>query len=69
MTLTYLGQTRQIDEGQVEDVGGVDFEVNGLAVDAFVVSSDPGRLVLNLSLDVGEVCEPPVGDVGELGPL
>jgi hypothetical protein len=50
-------------------VGGVDLEVDGLPVDALVGASNPGRLVLDLTLDVGKVCEFPVGDVVELGPF
>jgi hypothetical protein len=65
----YLCQTRQIDQRQVEDVGRVDLEVDGLAVDAFVAAGYTRRLILDFSLDVAEVCEPPVGNVMELCPL
>lgn len=47
----------------------VDFEVNGLSVDALVAASNPGGFIFNLSLDIGKVIEPPVGDVMELSPL
>jgi hypothetical protein len=47
----------------------VDLEVDGLSVDALVVTGNTGRLVLNLALDVAKVVEPPVGDMVELCPL
>lgn len=47
----------------------VDFEVDGLPVDALVGSRDPRGFILDLSLHVGEVVEPPVWNVMELGPL
>jgi hypothetical protein len=48
---------------------GVDLEVDGLAIDAFVVSRNPRGLILDLPLDVAEVVEPPVRDVVKLSPL
>ena len=48
---------------------GVDLEVDGLAIDALVVSRNPRSLILDLPLDVAEVVEPPVRDVVKLGPL
>jgi hypothetical protein len=67
--VTNLGQTRQINQSQVEDMRRVDFEVDGLPVDALVGSRDPRGFILDLSLHVGEVVEPPVWNVMELGPL
>ena len=65
----YLGQTREINKRQVEDMGRIDFEVDWLSVDALIRSCNSGRLVFNLALNVGKVCEFPVGDVVELGPF
>lgn len=67
--MTNLGQTRQIDQRQTQDVGRVDFQVNGLPVDALVVSCYPRSLVLDLALDVGKVVEALAGNVEELSPL
>jgi hypothetical protein len=47
----------------------VDLEVDGLSVDALVVSCDSGRLVLDLAPDLGEVVVSPPGDVEELSPF
>jgi hypothetical protein len=66
---SYLGQTGQVDERQAEHVRRVDLEVDGLAVDALVVSCYPGRLVLNLAPDLGEVVVPPAWDVEKLAPF
>jgi len=46
-----------------------DLEVDGLAIDALVVSCDSRRLVLNLSLDIAKIIESPVRDVMEFSPL
>ena len=66
---TNLGQTRQINQRQVQDVGRVDFEVDGMAVDALIVTRNSCSLILNFSLDIGKVRKPPAWDVDELGPL
>jgi hypothetical protein len=66
---SYLGQTGQVDKRQAEHVRRVDLEVNGLPVDALVVACYPGRLVLNLAPDLGEVIVPPTWDVEELSPF
>lgn len=50
-------------------MGRVDLEVDGLAVDSLVGTGDSRRLVLNLPLDVGKVCEATARDVMELCPL
>jgi hypothetical protein len=50
-------------------MGRVDFQVHGLTVDALVVSSDSGRLVLNLPLDLTEIVETTTGNVVELSPF
>lgn len=50
-------------------MGRVDFEVDGLPVDALVVASYPRGLILNLTLDVAKVCKPSVRNVDELGPF
>ena len=65
----YLCETRQINQGEVKDVGRVDLEVDGLTVDALVATGYSRRLVLDLPLDVAEISEPPVGNVMKLGPL
>jgi hypothetical protein len=66
---TDLCETGQIDQGQTENMGRVDFQVHGLTVDALVVSSNSGRLVLNLSLDLAKVVEATTRDVVELSPF
>ena len=47
----------------------VDFEVDGLSVDALVASCYPGRLVLDLPLDLAEVVKFTARDVTKLAPL
>ena len=47
----------------------VNLEVYGLPVNAFVISSDPRRLILNLSLHILKLCKSTVGDMMELGPF
>lgn len=69
MDNTRLGQTGQINEGETENVWRIDFEVDGLAVDAFVAAGYPGRLILNLSLDLAKVVELASRDVAEFTPL
>jgi hypothetical protein len=48
---------------------GVDLQVDGLSVDALVVSCYPCRLVLDLASDLGEVVELPPWDMQELSPF
>jgi hypothetical protein len=48
---------------------GVYFEVDGLPVDALIVTSYPGRLILDLSFYVLEVCKPTIGDMVKLCPF
>ena len=50
-------------------MGGVDFEVDGLSVDALVAAGDSCGFILNFSLDIGEISEASVRDVMELSPL
>lgn len=47
----------------------VDFEVDGLPVDALVVARYSGCLVLDFALDLLEVVEPSSGNVIELAPF
>jgi len=68
-TKTDLCETRQIDQGQTKNMRRVDLEVDGLTVDALVVSSNSGRLVLNLPLDLTKVVEATTRDVIELSPF
>lgn len=65
----HLCETRQIDQSQTKNMGRVDLQVDGLAVDALVVSSDSSSLVLNLSLDLAKVVEATARNVVELSPL
>lgn len=67
--VAHLGQTWQIDESQVEDIWRVDFEIDGLSVDALVRSCHTRGLVLDLTLDIGEVCELSAGDMVEFCPF
>jgi hypothetical protein len=48
---------------------GVNFEIDGLPVDALVVTSYPGCLILDLSFHVLEVREPTIRDVMKLCPF
>lgn len=48
---------------------GVDFEINGLSVDALVVSCYPCCLGLDFTLNLGEVVESPTRNVQKLGPF
>lgn len=50
-------------------MGGIDLEVDGLSVDALVRAGHTRGLVLDLTLDIREVCELPAGDVMELCPF
>jgi hypothetical protein len=65
----HLGQTWQIDQSQAQDVRGVDFEVDGLSVDALVRACDPVGLVFNLPLDFLEIVESTARNVVELSPF
>lgn len=67
--MPYLCETGQVNQCEVEDVRGVDLEVDGLTVDALVAAGYTRRLVLDLTLDIAKVSEPPVRDVMKLGPL
>ena len=66
---TYLCKTRQIDQGQAQNMRRVDLEVDRLSIDAFVITRYPSRLCFDLALDLGEVVEPPSGLVEELAPF
>jgi hypothetical protein len=48
---------------------GVDLEVDGLPIYAFVAPSYPRGLVLNLAFYIAKIVEPPIGNVMELGPF
>lgn len=48
---------------------GIDLEVDGLPVDALVVSCYPRGLILDLALDLGEVVELPPWNMEELSPF
>ena len=65
----YLCEAGQIYESEVENVGGVDLQVNGLSIDALVAARHSCRFVFDLALDIGEVAEPSVGHMVELGPF
>ena len=47
----------------------VDLEVNRLSVDTLVGASNSRCLILDFSLDITKICEPPAGDMVELCPL
>ena len=47
----------------------VDLQVDGLSIDALVVSRDACRLILNLPFDVGKVVESSTGDMMKLCPF
>ena len=48
---------------------GVNLEINGLAVDALVITGNSGGLAFNLPLHIRKVCEAAAGDVMKLCPL
>ena len=64
-----FGQTRQVYQGEVQNMRGIYLEVDGLPVDAFIHAGDPGRFVLDLALDIRKVREAPFRNVVELCPL
>jgi len=66
---TRLRQSWQINKRETEDMRRVNLEIDGLPIDALVVSSYSCSLILNLPLDVLKVCEPPSHQVVELGPF
>lgn len=66
---TYFCKTREIHQGEVENVRRIDLEVDGLASDALIVAGYSSRLIFNLALDVAKVGVAPVGDVVELAPF
>lgn len=67
--MTNLCETRQVDKSQAEDMRGVDFKIDGLSVNAFVVSCYPSCLVLNLAPDFGKVVEASTRNMKELSPF
>lgn len=69
VSTTHLCQSRQINQGQAQDVWRVDLEVDGLSVDALVVSCYPGCLGLDLASNLGEVVESPSRMVEKLAPF
>lgn len=68
-SIFYLCETWQVDQSQVKNIRRVDLKVDRLAIDAFVVSSYPRGLVLDLPLDIAKIVEASVGYVMELSPL
>jgi hypothetical protein len=64
-----LCKSWQVNQRQVQHIGREDLQADGLAADALVATSDPGRLVLDLALDIAKVGKPPVVNVVELGPF
>jgi hypothetical protein len=66
---TDLCKTGQIDQSQTKNMGRVDLQIDGLTVDTLVISSDSGRLVLNLPLDLAKIVEATARDMVELSPL
>ena len=67
-TPTYLGQTGQIDECQVENFRTIDPQVDREFADPLVLSSNPKGLSLNLLSNFAKIGEPAVG-VQELAVL
>jgi len=64
-----LCKTGEVNQGQVQDVGRKNLEVDGLAVYALIGACHSCGLILDLALDVFKICEAPVWDVMELGPF
>jgi len=69
ITSTDFCQARQIDQRQAEHVGREDFQVDGLSIDALVISCYSRRFVLNLASDLGEVVKLASRHVEELAPF
>jgi len=65
----YLGQTRQINQRQTQDMWRVYLEIDGLTVDPLVGSCYSRRLILDFPLDILEVCELAPRDMMELCPF
>jgi hypothetical protein len=68
-SITNLGQTRQIDQCQAEDVWRVDLQIDGLAIDALVIPCYPRCLRLNFTLNLGEVVHPPTRHMKKFPPF
>lgn len=66
---TYLCQTREIDQGQIENMRGVDLEVDGLSINPLVTSSDPRSLIFDFPLDIRKVGKSSVGNMVKLCPF
>ena len=69
MVLAYLGETREVYKREVENMGGIYLQVDGLSVDCFVVACHPRCFVLDFAFDIREVGKSPVRNVMELGPF
>lgn len=67
--VTNLCESRQVNQRQVQNLGGEDLQIDGLAVDALVTAGDPGGLVLDLPFDIAKVIESTAGNVVEFGPF
>lgn len=65
---THLCQTREIYQGQVENVRAVYPQRNRELANAFVLACHPERLLLNFLPNFVEICEPLV-DMQELAPF
>lgn len=66
---TNLCQARQIHQRQAQNMRRVDFEIDGLPVNALVVSCYPRCLVFDFAPNLGEVVEAAAWDVKELCPF
>ena len=65
----HLGHSGQIDEGQRQDVGRINFQVNGSRVNALVASREAVRFSLNFVTNVLEIGKDAIGQVEKFSPL
>lgn len=62
-------QTREIDEGEIQDMGRKNFKVDGLSIDSFICASNSCRVVFNFSFHISEIPISSVRSMVELCPL
>lgn len=64
-----LRQTRKINQGQTQNMGRVNLEVDGTPIDSLVTAGNPSSFGLNLSADLRKVIKPPSKLMKELSKL
>jgi hypothetical protein len=69
MYCSYFGETWEINKSQAQHMWRVYLQVDGLPVDALVVSCDPRRFILDFPLHILKVRELAPRDVMEFSPF